>query len=446
MNVLIIGAGAIGFQLSKRLSQEGHDITMIEMDPEMVERASEQLDAFVIEGQGARYQVLKQANIHQMDILAAMSNNDEVNLMACRLAKKVGVPTTIARVRNPELTDPDFILTHEELGTDLIIQPEKETADAVVRLIRQSCATDVIEFEDGKIQLLGVRLEKDSPLIGASLISLGERYGDPPVRIVGFNRKQKTFVPRGEDELAQGDQIFAISDPEYLPDFISLTGKKNTRIENIMILGGGMIGQFIATSLGREVNIKIIESNSERSKAIADNLPHSLIIHGDGTDMDLLASEGILDMDAFIAVTGDDENNIISTLVARHLRVPRTIALVNKVEYLPITPTIGMDAVVSKQLLTVNAVQRYIQYQQVASIVDLPGVDAQLIEFIAKEGSRITRKPLRDVNFPEQARVGAIMRGEQLIIPTGKTQILSGDRVVVFTLPRALDNVGKLFR
>jgi trk system potassium uptake protein TrkA len=446
MNILILGAGDIGMQLSKRLSQEKHDITIVDTDPQKVKRASEQLDALVIEGHGCSCRVLQQANVKGIDILAAMTNNDEVNILACQLAKKLGVRSTIARVRNPEFTMPDFILSHEELGVDVMIHPEKETADAVVRLIKQSSATDVIEFAEGKIQLLGVRLEENSPLLRVPLIDLGKRHGDPPMRIVAINRNQRTLIPKGNDELIPGDQVFAICDPGYIADFISLTGKKDTHIENVMILGGGLVGQFIAASLGKDINVKIIESNVGRSEEIAGVLPHTLIIHGDGTDYDLLATEGIVDMDAFIAVTGDDETNIIATLLVRHMRIPRTIALVNKMDYLPITGTIGMDAVVSKQLLTVNAVQRYIQHQQVASIASLPGIDAQLIEFIAKADYKITRKPLKDIHFPKHAIVGAVMHGNDLVIPKGDTRIQAEDKVVVFTLPQALSDVEKLFK
>jgi trk system potassium uptake protein TrkA len=198
--------------------------------------------------------------------------------------------------------------------------------------------------------------------------------------------------------------------------------------------------------LEKSTRVKVIESSEGRSEAIADILPRALIIHGDGTDIDLLAAEGIVDMEAFIAVTGDDETNIITTLVARHMKVPRTIALVNKVEYLPITSKIGMDAVVSKQLLTVNAVQRYIQRQQVASIASLPGIRADLIEYIAKENSRITKKMLKDIRFPSGAIAGAVLHEDRLVIPKGDTQVQTGDKVVVFSLPHALDDVERLFQ
>lgn len=445
MHVLVLGAGDIGFRLAKRLSQDKHDITIVENAPAIVKRASEQLDAIVVEGSASSYKILEQSKVGSKDIVAAVTNNDEVNLLACRIAKKLGVPTVIARIRNPELTMDDYVLTCEEMGIDYIIHPEKEAADAVVRLIRQSGATDIIEFEEGKIQIVGVRLEYGSPLIRRPLMNLSRELGNPPMRVVAINRNQRTLIPGGNDEFVVGDQIFVVCDPDYIQQFVGLTGKKDIKIEDMMILGGGLIGQFIARSLAKEVNIKIIESNAEKSEEIANFLHNALVIQGDGTDIDLMAVEGLMDMDAFVAVTGDDETNIISTLLARHLKVPRTIALVNKLEYLPITPTIGMDAVVSKQLLTVNAVHHFIQHQHVAALASIPGVDAQIIEYIAHKG-KVVEKPLKKLQFPKGSIVGAVMHEGQMTVPKGDTQIQPGDRVVVFALPNALSDLEKMFK
>lgn len=445
MRVLIIGAGDIGFQLAKQLSLDKHDITIVELDPQKVRRAREQLDAIVIEGHGESVRVLKEADIEHTDIVAAMTDSDGVNLLACMLAKKAGAGSTIARVRNPELADSECLIEAHEFGADLIIHPEKETAKAIVRLIRQASATDVLQFADGKIEVVGMRLEGNSPMLGIRLVDLARHHGNPPMRIVAIARNQDTIIPKGDDKLNTGDQIFVVCDPGFVPELIKISGKTDVRVEDIMILGGGLIGQFIASMLGKSVRVKIVESSKGKSEEIADILPHTLIIHGDGTDIDLLATEGIVDMDAFIAVTGDDETNIITTLVAGHMLVPRTIALVNKLEYLPITTKIGMDAVVSKQLLTVNAVQRHIQQKEVESIASLPGIQAQLLEFVAQDGDKITKKQLTDIKFPVGALVGAVLHEGQLIIPKGDTQIEPGDKVVVFTTPQALDEVEKLF-
>ena len=445
MNVLIIGAGEVGFQLTKKLTAEKHNITILESDPAKAHRAEEHLDALIVPGSGSSYEDLKRAKIEDCDIFAAISNVDEVNLLACRFAQKIDIPIKIARVRNPEFIEPHFVLSKEDLGVDLLIHPEKETADAIVRLIRQSSATDIVDFAGGKIQLLGIRLESNSPIIRKTLKEIWSEYHDLSARIVAINRKEHTIIPAGNDVLVPGDQIFIICDKNLIPKITRITGKENVSIQNIMILGGGLIGRYVARELEQEMNIKIIESRSEKSEEIADILKKTLVIHGDGTDMDLLAAEGIIDMDSFIAVTGDDETNIISTLMARHLRVPRTIALVNKTEYLPITPTIGMDAVVSKKLLTVNAILRFIQRSTYERIVSIPGVNAEIIEIVPQTGSKVTQKPLKDVHFPRFAMVGAVQRGSNIIIPTGDTQIQSGDRVVIFTLPAALNAVEKLF-
>lgn len=445
MRIIILGAGDIGFQLCKRVFRDQTDVAIVELDPHRVQRAREQLDAMVVEGHGCSPKALADAGIAHTNILAAMTDNDEVNILACQLAKNAGVAKTLARVRNAEFLTGEYPLTNEQLGVDYFILPEKETADTVVRLVRQASASDIIEFEDGKIQLVGIRLETGSPLLNIPLSKLVEDFGNPAMRVVAISRAQSTMIPRGDDEFLPGDHVFALCAPEYMGSFIAHTGKKDLRIEDAMILGGGLIGQFIAKSLSKTINVKLVESNVSKSQAIANILPDTLIIHGDGTDIDLMAVEGLQDMDAFIAVTGDDETNIISTLLARHLKVPRTIALVNKLDYLPITPGIGMDAVVSKQMLSVNAVQRYIQEQQVAQIATVPGIDAQIIEYIVESGDKITRKPLSKIQFPRGAIVGAVMRGDVLEIPKGHTQIQPGDRVVVFTLPSALDKVEKLF-
>jgi trk system potassium uptake protein TrkA len=445
MNILVIGAGEVGYQLTKRLSAEKHNITILEKNPVKANRAREQLDAMVVTGSASSYHDLKLAKIEEADIFVAMSNVDEVNLLACLFARKLDIPLKIARVRNPEFIRTDFILSKEEMGVDLLIHPEKETADAIVRLIHQSSATDIVEFTGGRIQLMGIRLETSSPILRRSLREIWNEYDNLPARIVCINRKNTTIIPRGEDILVPGDQIFVVCDKDLVSTIVKVTGKENVNIQDIMILGGGLIGRYVAKELEEEMNTKIIESRSEKSEEIADILPKTLVIHGDGTDVDLLAQEGIIDMDSLIAVTGDDETNIISTLVARHLRVPRTIALVNKTEYLPITPTIGMDAVVSKKLLTVNAILRFIQKSTFERIVTIPGIDADIVEIIPQENSKITKKILKNVHFPKYSIVGAVEREGKVIVPMGDTQIRAGDRVVVFALPKALEDVEKLF-
>jgi trk system potassium uptake protein TrkA len=446
MEIVIIGAGDIGFHLCERLAFEKHNITIIEQDAKKVEHAREQLDAQIIEGSGISSKILARCNLDKTDIFAALTNNDEVNIIACKMAKKLGVNTTILRVRNHEYLSDNCILNNQELGADFIIQPELQTAKSIIRLIRQANATDVIEFEKGKIQFMGIKLDNNSTILHTPLKDLGRKYGNPPMRILAIKRKQFIIIPKGDDVLISGDQIYIICDKEYLPSALSYLGKDNVKIQNIMIIGGGLVAEFIARQLENEINIKIVEDNEKKASLLAENLKQTLVIHGDGSDLDLLTYEGLADMDEFIAVSGDDETNIITSLVAHHLKVPRTITLVRKMEYLSITHAIGIDSIVSKQMITVNAIKKIIRRSHLAFFAELPGMEAEVIEFIANAKSKITRKTLMDINFPKDAIVGAVVKSNNTIeIPKGSTQIEPGDKVVVFTLPRALPAVEKLF-
>ena len=446
MNILIVGAGEVSAHLTKRLSAEKHNITILEKDPEKARQVRDHLDAMIMVGSGSSLEDLKKANIKQADVFVGLTSFDEINLLGCKFAQKLNVPYKIARIRNPEYTRSDFILTPEEMGADLLIHPERETADAIVRLIHQSSATGVVEFVGGKIQLLGIRLERNSPILGKPIEEYWREYGNLPARIVAIKRKEHTLIPSGNEILVAGDQIFVICEKNMIPKIVQITGKEDVSIKNIMILGGGLIGQFVAESLEESINVKVIESRADKSEKIADMLKKTLVIHGDGTDIDLLATEGILDMDAFICVTGDDETNIICTLIASHLKVPRTIALVNKTEYLPITPTIGMDAVVSKQLLTVNAILRFIWKSTLESVASIPGLNAEILEIIPRNGSKITKQPLKSLHFRSSAILGAVTRNDDVIIPTGDTQVQAGDHVIIFSLPKAVADVEKLFK
>jgi trk system potassium uptake protein TrkA len=446
MRILIIGAGDVGFQLGRRLARSQHDITIVESNLAKVARAAEQLDARIVEGSGNSYHVLQQAGVQNSDVVAAVTDSDDTNLMACRLAKKSGVDVTIARVRNPEFADPNFILSPEDLGADHIIHPEREAANAIIRLLQETSATHVVDFEKGRIELIGLVLEADSPLIGVPLAELGRRHNHPPVQVVAVDRNHETIIPKGEDRLYAGDHLFAICDPSYAATFFNLAGKrKRARMSNIMIVGGGMIGRFVAQALADEARIKVVEVDPARAERLAEALPSALVLNGDGTDLELLESEDLPLMDAFVAVTGDDENNIIAALLAKHHGVRRPVVLVNRVAYLPILGSIGIDVAISKQMLTANAVMQFINHRQVAAIASVPGIEGQMIEYIADQGSRITRKPLRDLGFPRGSVVGAILRKGQLLIPGGDTIIEAGDRVMVFTLPKAMDDLDRLF-
>ncbi|MBN2093718.1 NAD-binding protein, partial [candidate division KSB1 bacterium] len=314
-----------------------------------------------------------------------------------------------------------------------------------VHLLKQSAATDFIEFAHGKIIVMGIQLDRSQNFFNIPLSDLAKQNPDFTFRVIAIHRKETTKIPGGNDVLLPNDRIYVMVARENVPDVIRITGKENVKFENIMILGGGQTGYHVARMLEKDHNIKIIESNVDKSYQLADRLKRALVIKGDGLDLDLLAMEGIIDMDAFIAVTGNDETNIVSCLLAKHLRVPKIISMINRIDYLPIIPTIGIDSYISKQLLTINKILKFVRRGIVENVASIPGIAAEIIELIPNIGTKITKKSLREIDFPKNAIVGAVMRGNQVFIPVGKDQIEPGDKVVIFTLPSDIQEVEKLF-
>lgn len=445
MYIVILGAGEVGYSLAKLLSYEKHDIVIIEPDPVRAKRAREKLDIQVFEGTGSSPNDLQQAGVKKADMFVAVTNNDEVNLLACLIASKFEVPTKIARVKNREFTYEDCALNAKMLGIDLIIHPESEVAKAVVNLLKLTAATDILEFADGKILLLGIQLDKSCEILGKSLVEVAGSLENLTFRTVAILRRDRTIIPRGADIFMKNDRVYVMTQRENLPDVLKIAGKENVKMENVMILGGGQTGIEIAAQLEDTINVKIIESNVDKTHVLADQLQKTLVIRGDGRDINLLALEGIIDMDAFISVTGDDETNIISCLVAKHLEVPRIISLINKTDYTPIIPTIGIDAFVSKQIVTVDQILKFIRRGSIVSVASIPGLAAEVIEYIANDNAKITRKPVSEIHFPKGALLGAVVRGNEFFIPVGDSQLEAGDKVVVFAMPTAIKEVEKLF-
>jgi trk system potassium uptake protein TrkA len=443
--IIIIGAGEVGYNLAKLLSYEKHDIVVVEQNEENLKRARDNLDVKVITGSGTSFAILNEAGIKDADMIVAVTNNDEVNLLACIIANEYQVAKKVVRVKNREFTSPEAPLNAERLNIDLIIHPESEVAAAVVNLLKQTAATFIIEFAEGKIILIGIQLDTKCIILEQSLLQVAKTYPELTFRTVAIQRRDRTIIPGGNDVFLNGDRVYVTCKKESLPELLRLAGKENVRMENIMILGGGQTGAEIARRLEDDLDVKIIESNADKTNILADHLEKSLVIKGDGRDINLLALEGIIDMDAFIAVTGDDETNIISCLMAKHLRVPRIISLINKTDYTPIIPTIGIGAYVSKQMVTVDNILKFIRRGSIVSVASIPGVAAEVIEFITKEDAKITRKKVKELHLPKGVLLGAVVRDDEFFIPIGDSIIESGDKVVVFALPTAIKEVEKMF-
>jgi trk system potassium uptake protein TrkA len=333
------------------------------------------------------------------------------------------------------------------LGIDAMVFPEDLAAKEMLRLIKRSSLTDSFEFGDGRLTLTGVILEDNAPIINKNIVEAVQLIPGLNFTVVAIQRKEKTIVPRGDTHFLAGDHIYFISHPERLGDIMNLTGKRKVQIRNIMILGGGLIAELFAKKTQAKYHVKLIESDRNRCYELADKLNQTLVIHGDGSDVELLEEEGISEMDAFIAVTQNSDTNIISSLVARNHGVMRTIALVENINYISLSQNIGVDTLINKKLITVNNIFRYVREGKVAALTSLHGVDSEILEFVVHKESKITRAPIKDLHdFPREAVIGGLVRGKKAMIATGDLQIQEDDHVVVFTLSSSIAKIESFFK
>ncbi|MFO7446865.1 MAG: Trk system potassium transporter TrkA [Ignavibacteriaceae bacterium] len=445
MRIIIAGLGDVGYHLAKQLSIESHDIVAIDLDQERLSYLDKIADILTLKGSSTSIKILLEARAEKADLLVAVTSSEAANIATCIFGKKLGTKKTIARVGNGEYLDVNSAVNFKELGVDFMIYPEELAAIEIVNLIMRTAATDVLEFEDGKLSVLGLRLDKNAPVIHKTLIDVAKHYNTIDFRVVAIHRNFKTIIPKGNDRFLPNDQIFVITTPEGMETMLKLSGKENQKFENIMILGGGKIGRRVAKLLENTLSIKLIEADEEKTFEIADELHSTLVIKGDGRDIDLLGQEGIIDMDAFIALTDDAETNIIASLMAKHLGVKKAIALVDKTDYIPLTQTIGLDSLINKKLIAANNISRFIRKGEILAIASLEGVDAEVLEYIVPKNSALIQKKVKDLNFPKESIIGGIIRDTVSFIATGETQIRANDKVVIFSLPSAVKKIEKLF-
>ncbi|MBN1637692.1 MAG: Trk system potassium transporter TrkA [Ignavibacteriales bacterium] len=445
MNIVIAGAGEVGYHLVKQLSNEEYNISVIDPDSSRLDKVSSIAEVMTIKGSATCIEILEKAKISNTDLLVAVTASQCLNYNICTLGKKLGAEYTISRVSSREYSSEENKELFNSLGIDYVVYPEELASLEIVKLIERAAATDVLEFEGGTLSLIGLKLDRTIPVLRKTMREVALEYNLHDFRIVAIHRGVRTIIPKGEDIFLPNDQIFVITKPNGVEDILRLSGKENTRLENIMILGGGKIGRKTARLLENRLNVKLIESNQNKVVSLASDLENTLIIQGDGRDLDLLAQEGIIDMDGFLAVTEEAETNIITCLMAKHLGVKKTIAQVDNVDYIPLTQTIGLDALVNQKLITANNISKVIRKAKLISIATLQGVDAEVVEYIAKPGSKVTKKPVKELDFPENAIIGGYVRDGEGYIAIGSSQLKANDKVVVFALPGAIRKAEKYF-
>ena len=446
MKVIVIGAGEVGTHITSHLSTDGHDVVMVDQDPARVQRASESLDALVVQGNGASMKVLDRAGASGADMIIAVTNVDEVNIVACVMGKSLGIRRRIARVKDTDFYVEGTGRSLLQVGVDIMINPDLAAALEIERLVSLPGASDVSDFGEARVRMVGLYAGKNSQILDKPLKEIESVIGPQPATVVAIVRDEETIIPDGETQIHQGDHLFLIGESSAMPRIMRYLGYEIKRGRNIMIAGAGPISRHLASHLSEgKVQVKLIESVKEKAEKTAESLGRVMVLHGDATDAELLASENVNEMDAFVAATNDEETNIMACLLARHLGAQQTIAVMRRSNYIPLTHALGIDAALSVRLNTAAAIMKFVRRGEIISIAQLKENEAEALELVAQPGCKIVDKPLVDAGIPANAIVGAIIRGSEVLIPRGQTQILAGDRVVVFALPQALEAVEKLF-
>lgn len=456
-NILILGLGGVGFYLAKRLIHEEYAVTIIESNTKLINQADGLIDARLIHGNAMSIKCWQEADAGKMDYLIAVTDNDAVNMMASMIGDRFGISRKIARVRSLEFGNPDSLLTAKDLKLDLLIHPEELVAQEIVRLIQINSSNEIIDIAQGEIQLLATGVDESSPLANKQLREIASTYSDFPFRVVAIARGITTIIPHGNHVILPQDHIFIMAGQQHLPRLMEITGMSKQRQQKVMLLGGGLVGTRVAELLEKSVAVKLIEVDEQRSQELSFHLAHSEVLHGDGSDGDVLTLAGLFETDTFVATTGENETNIMTCLLAKHLikknnsngkvKDCKTIALVNKEDYLVLAATIGSDIALNRKVMAGNEILKFIRRSEFIAVAHLHGFDTEVVELIATEKSPITRQPLSklDTFFRDKLIIGAVFRGKGWEIAVGDTHIKAGEPVIVICTSMHLKDVRKLF-
>lgn len=444
MKIIILGAGEVGFHTAQKLSQEGQDVVLVDHDPEQIKRVADNLDVQVFLGSGTSPRILRDAGIENADLLVAATNSDEVNIIACLLAKNLNrLLFRVARVRNEEYLLDKNLLGDDFIDIDHMINPQSEMVRNIQSLMEIPGASEVIDFAEGRVKLIGFTVVENSPLAGMPMISVGEL--SQKMLIGAIVRQNQVIIPGGKDTVFAGDMVYVVIRREDLGEIPRLLHLDAGVLRRVIIIGAGQTGISLARLLDHSgITARIIEKDTQKCIQLSEELNHVIVINGDGADRDLLQEENVKDVDFLVALTGDEESNILISLLAKGLGAKKTITRVSKMSYIPLMSAIGIDTVVSPRLSAVRAILQHIRPGKIISVVPLKGERAEAIEAEALETSEIVNTPLSKVKIPKGALVGAILRGEEVIIPRGDSVIKPKDRLVLFALQKVVPKLEKL--
>jgi trk system potassium uptake protein TrkA len=446
LKIIIVGAGEVGYNIAGRLSSESKRVIVIDKNPEAVRRLAEDLDVQTITGSGSNPKILMDAGIKDAEILLAVTDSDETNLVACLMANLIS-PTTrkLARIRDSGFDPYHDRFKKEHPHIDMVINPEIEVVNTIRKLIQVPGAADVGDFVDGQVKYVGIRLEKQSPMVGTRLVDFASRFGPDRPLIAAIIRNNEVIVPRGTNYVEPGDLIYFICETEKLESTLNLFGLKTEPTRRVFIIGGGRIGERLAKRLEEDaIKTKIIESDIQRCRYLSEKMDKTIILHGDGSDQKLFLEENISRSDVMVTVTEDDETNILVSLMAKNLGVRNTITRIDRSNYFPLLSTIGIDKIVSPRLSAVSSILQEVRKGKVLSDISISGDRGEFIEAIALETSDITNNPLKKISFPKGAILVCIVREGQVMIPAGDSIVRPGDRMILFAVRHAVKKLEKL--
>lgn len=452
MKVIICGAGQVGWQIARHLSGEKNDVTIIDYNADLVRRASDTLDVQGIVGFASYPDVLERAGARDADMIIAATHSDEVNMVTCQVAHSIfGITRKIARLRSQSYLDAIYsdLYRRDHLPIDVVISPEREVAEAALQRLAAPATFDTESFMGGKAQLLGIALDDECPVVNTPLRQLNELFSTLRAIVVGVRREDRLFAPDPGDQLFPGDQIYVFAHSEDVNRALEIFGKKTKKQERVVIIGGGNVGLAVARALEARtdrVRAKIIERDRATAERAADMLERTIVLNGDGMDMDILIEANIERADAVLAVTDDDKTNMLVAVRAKQAGAAMAIALVNDPTLAPLMGPLDIDAYINPRATTVSSILRHVRHGKVRGVYSIGDAEAEMIEAQVLSTSPIAGKMVRDIAFPEGVLVGAIMKGDRVMKPTGDLRIDTGDVVALFAMTKDVPEVERLLQ
>ena len=452
MKVIVCGAGQVGFGIAERLAAEGNDVSLIDIDPALVERANDVLEVRATLGNGAHPDVLERAGARDADMLIAVTQADEVNMVACQVAHSLfDIPTKIARVRAQSYLAKDYagLFSRSCLAIDLVISPEIEVGDMVLRRLQLPGAFETLSFADGKVLAVGISCGEDCPVVDTPIRQLSELFPDLPAVIVAVVRGGRLFIPHQSDQLEAGDDVYVVAPANQIARTLKIFGHEEQLARRVVIAGGGNIGLYVARALeARDQNIraKLIEANRNRAETIADELSRTVVLHGSALSEELLREAEVQQADTMVALTNDDQVNILTSALAKHLGCKRSLCLINSAGYASMVRSLGIDAQVNPRIITLSRILQFVRRGRIRSVHSIQNGAGELIEAEAIETAPIIGKSIKQLDMAEGVRFGAIVRNGQVFAPTGATELEPKDRAILFVRSDHVRQVEQLFR